>query len=69
MPWFCSEVMAAFHPRLLADLRRLPGVEGAVYFARSMPGRLPNFPRGGMAFVRPVGDVWGDMLPGVPQLD
>jgi len=66
MGWFCSEIMAQPNPRLLAALRALPEVERAVYFVRSIPGRRPNFPKAGLVFVRTVGDVWGDMLPGVP---
>jgi hypothetical protein len=66
MGWFCSEIMAQPSPRLLTALRELPGIERAVYFVRSVPGRRPNFPKAGLVFVRTVGDVWGDMLPGVP---
>lgn len=66
MGWFCSEVIAQPNPQLLKALRALPEVERSLYFVKSLPGRRPNFPKTGLVFVRNVGDVWGDMLPGVP---
>jgi len=68
MGWFCSEIMAQPNPRLVAALRALPGVADSLYLVHSLPGRRPNFPPTGLAFVRDVGDVWG-VRPAAPWPD
>jgi hypothetical protein len=51
MGWFCNEIIAQPSPRLFDALRGFD----ELYFVEAIPGPKPNFPPGGLVFVRDIG--------------
>jgi hypothetical protein len=55
MGWFCNEIIAQPFPRLFDALRDVDEIAERFFFVEAVPGRKPNFPPGGLAFIRDIG--------------
>lgn len=56
MAWFCNEIIAQPSARLFDALREVDEFAEHIFFVEAVPGAKPNFPPGGLVFVRDVGE-------------